>query len=372
MRVPFVDLTREASGCHNEIMEKCDEVIQSGQFISGPNVKRFEEKVANYLKVRHVISVGNGSDALVFILRSLGIGSNDEVICPSNSFIASGWAIEAVGATPIFCDVEDDFLISKKSVQSHISRRTKAIMAVHLTGRVVDFNWLTELASEYGIEIVEDAAQAFGAHNEKGVFAGAMGVAGAISLHPLKNLSVCGDGGLVTTNSNEMAENCKLLRNHGLISRDEAKIWGFNSRLDEIQAAIGLVKMNYIDEWLERYIEIANIYDQRLSDKIKKPKIRRQTKDVYHNYVICVDSEIRDTMQEYLAREGVETKVHYPIPIHMQECALSSRKVKVSLERTEKLAKEMISLPIYPNLSTAEIIHVANTVNKACKYFSGK
>ena len=370
MKVPFIDLTREVNECHSEIIEKCDEVIKSGQFILGANVKMFEKEIAEYLQVKHVVSVGNGSDALVFILRSLGIGDGDEVICPSNSFIASGWAIAAVGAKPVFCDVEDDFLISYKSVQRHISERTKAIMAVHLTGRVVEFHELRKLAAEYGLEIVEDAAQAFGAHNENDIFAGALGVAGAISLHPLKNLSVCGDGGLITTNSNELAENCRLLRNHGLISRDEAKIWGFNSRLDEIQAAIGLVKMKYIDRWIERYIEIAHMYDQYLSERIKKPKIRKATRDVYHNYVICVDSEIRYSIQKHLEVEGVETKVHYPIPIHKQECALKANDKTIYLRNTERLAKEMISLPIYPNLRSEEIMHVAKCVNNAYKKFA--
>lgn len=370
MNVPFIDLTREAHECHDEIIKECSKVVKSGQYVGGENVKTFENTVAEYLNVKHVISVGNGSDALVFILRSLGVSKGDEVICPSNSFIATGWAIAAVGAEPVFCDVENDFLMSTRFVEKLISEKTKVIMPVHLTGRVVDMESLMLLAKKHKVNIVEDAAQAFGAKDEKGKFAGAIGIAGAISLHPLKNLSVCGDGGLITTNSTMIAENCRLLRNHGLINRDEAKIWGYNSRLDEIQAAIGLIKMKRIEKWTKCYVEIAKFYDLNLNPNIKKPRIRLKQRDVYHNYVICVDLTIRDKMRKYLESLGVETKIHYPVPIHLQECVHPGNSSRIVLENTERLAKQMISLPIYPSLTEKEILFVSKSINDAYEIFS--
>lgn len=364
MRVPFVDLKREADFCFDQLVESFGQVIKSGNYINGPSVNSLEMKVSHYLGVQHCVSVGNGSDALVFILRALGIGEGDEVICPGNSFIATSWAIRAVGATPIFCDVGEDLLFFLDSFYSKVSSKTKAFIPVHLTGRVADIESVQSFCAERTIHIIEDAAQSFGACDANGSFTGSLGTAGAFSLHPLKNFGVYGDGGLITTNDSLLAGKCRLLRNHGLEDRDSAAIWGFNSRLDELQASFALIKLDFIEEWSCRYNEIAQYYDTNLSAAVSKPLIRTHFRDVYHNYVILVPSSIRNPLQELLRVEGVETKVHYPIPLHKQKCFTNEFGDRISLPNVELYADQMISLPIYPLLTALELQFICSTFNR--------
>ena len=368
MKVPFVDLKREAIFCKDELLKATELVINSGYYISGPHVKEFEENIQNKLGVKHAISVGNGSDSLSFAMKALGIKEGDEVICPANSFIATAWAIANTGATPVFCDVDNDMLIDIEDAISKISRKTKAIIPVHLTGRVVDINKIRNSIPE-GIKILEDAAQSFNAHNKELRFTGTIGDAGSFSLHPLKNLAIYGDGGIVTTNDDELADKCRLLRNHGLKNRDEASIWGYNSRLDELQAAYALIKLKHIEEWTSKYIDIAKTYDKGLYNHITKPEIRDNYRDVYHNYVIRVPQKYRDLIMRDLAEVGVETKIHYPIPLHLQECSSDLGYKCGSLLNTENFAKEMISLPIYPFLTKDEVQHVIDSTNNVIKRY---
>ncbi|MDA7501560.1 DegT/DnrJ/EryC1/StrS family aminotransferase [bacterium] len=364
MKVPFVDLKREANFCFDELQHSFERVIRSGNYINGPSVKSLENSVSEYLGVEHCVSVGNGSDALVFILRALDISDGDEVICPGNSFIATSWAIRAVGAEPIFCDVGEDLLFSAESFYSKVNSKTKAFIPVHLTGRVADIHCIRQFCLNHSIHIIEDAAQSFGAFDPYGSFTGSLGTAGAFSLHPLKNLAVYGDGGLITTNNSELAAKCRLLRNHGLEDRDSASIWGYNSRLDELQASFALVKLNHIEEWSSRYNEIAKFYDSCLCEEISKPIIRDKFRDVYHNYVVLVSSSIRNTLQKMLNDEGVDTKIHYPIPLHKQKCFTNEYGDIFSLPKVELYACQMISLPIYPFLEDAELQYICNTFNR--------
>ena len=246
IKVPFVDLSREANFFMPKLLEKTKTVLNSGQYINGPFVKLFEEELTKYLGVKHVISVGNGSDALTFMLKSLNFKENDEIICPAILLLPC-MVNNCSRCIPFFCDVTDDFLLDPSDFESKITQRTKAVMPVHLTGRVFEVNKIKKICDLKNIQIIEDAAQSFGAENHQGMKTGSYGLAGAFSLHPLKNLSIYGDGG-ITTNSDEVAIRCKLLRNHGLKKRDEATIWGYNSRLDELQAAFGLVKLKEIDK----------------------------------------------------------------------------------------------------------------------------
>jgi len=367
MLVPFVDLKREALLCKSELVNSFEAVIESGSYISGDYVTRFEENICEYLNVQHCVSVGNGSDALVFILRSLGIGPGDEVICPANSFIATSWAIRAVGAIPVFCDVNSDLLFSTDSFLQSVTSRTRGLIAVHLAGRVCDIESIEKYCTEHSIFILEDAAQAFGAYDSHKRFTGTLGRAGAFSLHPLKNLAIYGDGGMITTNDDSIAQQCRLLRNHGLENRDSSVIWGFNSRLDELQAAFALVKLAYIEEWTERYVEIATKYSTLISDSVVKPIIRSRPRDVYHNYVILVPSSVRDLLQELLLADGVQTRIHYPIPLHKQGCYTSEFGCNIRLPNTESYASQMISLPIYPMLTNEEINYVISTLNRHCQ-----
>lgn len=362
--VPFIDLKREVESCSDELVRACESVIRSGSYILGKNVGQFERAVEDRLGVKHAVSVGNGSDALTFIFKALGLGHGDEVICPANSFIASAWSIVASGATPVFCDVNDDLLISVEDVLTKVTEKTRAILVVHLTGRMVDIDLFRERIGRKDIYIVEDAAQAFGAHDDQGRFAGSVGVASGFSLHPLKNLALCGDGGIITTQDDLLAERVRLLRNHGLADRDRAVLWGYNSRLDEMQAAIANVKLKYFDKWTDRYIEIAHQYDQGITKLAGKPSVRRRWKDVYHNYVVTVDLAHRDKIMDLMLQNGVQTKVHYPIPLHLQQCSIDLVGRKQILN-AERLANSMISLPIYPYLTDEEIQQVISSFNEA-------
>ena len=363
MQIPFVDLSREATMLSDEIKNEVDLILRSGNFINGPKVKLFEKEFAEYCGVKHAISVGNGSDGLTFILKALNIGKGDTVICPANSFIASAWSIVAVGAVPIFCDVNNHLQLEVKDLSRIILPSTKAIMGVHLTGKLCDVEEIKTFCEKNNLFFIEDAAQAIGASDPKGSKAGSFGIAASFSLHPLKNLSVCGDGGVITTNDSEIASKANLLRNHGLENRDKSKIWGFNSRLDEIQAAIGLIKIKYIDQWTQRYIEIAKIYSEKITDKVFKPKTKYGYKDVFHNYIIKVPANFRDLIMNELSKKGVETKIHYPIPLHLQECAKNLGYKEGDIPNTELLAKSMISLPIFPLLNNNEIEYIIENLN---------
>lgn len=364
MKVPFVDLKREASFCFEDLSSSFERVILSGNYINGPSVVDLESSVADYLKVDHCISVGNGSDALVFILRSLSVGPGDEVICPGNSFIATSWAIRAVGATPVFCDISDDLLFSTTSFNSCITSKTRAFIPVHLTGRVCDLGSIRDICASHSIHVIEDSAQSFGAFDSSGAYTGSLGIASAFSLHPLKNFAIYGDGGLITTNDADLAKHCRLLRNHGLENRDLASLWGYNSRLDELQAAFALVKLKHIESWSNRYVQIARLYDKLLLTDICKPLIRDKYRDVYHNYVIRVPSSSRDSIQNQLLDLGIETKVHYPIPLHKQPCYTSEYGDVTSLPSVEAFSSQMISLPIYPLLHDSEVEYVAHCLNQ--------
>ena len=363
LKIPFVDLKREANFFFKELISDTEKVLKSGMYINGESVNKFENSVSEYLKVKYTISVGNGSDALTFILRAIGVREGDEVICPANSFIATAWAIVAVGAKPVFCDVNQDLLLDAKDFENKITPKTKAVIPVHLTGRVFDIDQISRICNQNNIDIIEDAAQSFGAHNKLNQKTGSLSLAGAFSLHPLKNLSIYGDGGLITTNDATIAEKCRLLRNHGLANRDEAVLWGYNSRLDELQAAFASIKLKNIEFLTKRYIEIAKFYNKKLTNKITKPIIRDEYRDVYHNYVIQVPAKIRNRLQKDLLINGVDTKIHYPIPLHLQECSNNLGYKKGDFPVSEKLANSMISLPIYPLLEDKEIEYIASKFN---------
>ena len=364
MKVPFVDLTREAKLLMPDLLKSTEDVLKSGIYIDGLYVQKLERNLEEYLGVQNVVSVGNGSDALTFILKSLNLKNTDEVICPANSFIATAWSIVAAGAKPVFCDVKNDLLIDENDFKNKITTNTKVVIPVHLTGRVCDLKILESICAPKNIRIVEDAAQSFGAFNDYGKKTGSLGLAGAFSLHPLKNLSIYGDGGLITTDNNELAAKCRLYRNHGLENRDKASIWGYNSRLDSLQASFAQIKLNHIENFTKKYIEIAQYYSKNLTNKVKKPILRNQFRDVYHNYVVMVPPKVRDTIMSDLETLGVQTKIHYPIPLHLQECAKNLNYKIGDMPNTELFSKSMISLPIYPTLSIEEIDYVVESFNR--------
>ena len=363
-RVKFVDLGKQYMKLREAIIAKFDEISQQGEYVLSEGVEEFEKNFAEYCGTRYAIGVGNGSDALYMSLLSLGIGHGDEVITAPNSFIATAWVIARTGARIVFVDVGEDMNIDPKLIEAAISQHTKAIIPVHLTGRVADMNAIQTIADKHNLFIVEDAAQAVGA-KYKGTRAGSFGICGGFSLHPLKNLHVHGDGGVITTNDNALFETLMKYRNHGLKNRDECEFWGINSRLDSIQAGIANIKLKYLDNWNERFRQIANIYTEALEGYVNVPKENNYEVPIYHRYMIRYSD--RDDLQIFLNDNGIETKVNYPIPLHLQPAAASLGYKKGDFPVTEKMAKTILSLPIYPELEDDQIYYVIEKIHQFFK-----
>lgn len=359
MKIPFVDLSRQFRDLQKELTEEFVDVGNSGIYILGHKLESFESSMAEFCEVKHAIGVSDGSNALFLILKALGIENGDEVITATNSFIASAWTIIAAGARPVLVDVNENLNIDPKEIEKAINSKTKAIMAVHLTGRPAAMDEINEIANKHKLFVIEDAAQAIGARY-KGRRVGSLGIAAGFSLHPLKNLGVYGDGGVITTNDTNLNNKLRKLRNHGLRNRDECEIWGFNSRLDTLQASFAKIKLKYLDQWNLRCREIAAMYKQGLCEYVILPLDEVWEEPVYHNFVI--QSEYRDNLINYLSECGVDTRVHYPIPIHLQLAAANLGYKVNSIPKAEQYAKRMLSLPIYPELSNIEINYVIESV----------
>ncbi|GAA5163787.1 DegT/DnrJ/EryC1/StrS family aminotransferase [Viridibacterium curvum] len=357
--IPFVDLARQFRSIETELTQAFLDVGRSGGYIMGDRLESFERKAADFLGVAHALGVADGSDALFLILKALGIGPGDEVITATNSFIASAWVIVAAGAKPVFADVRDDFNIDPDSVRAAVTPRTRAIIPVHLTGRPAPMDEINAIAQSHGLHVIEDAAQAIGARYH-GKRVGGLGIAAGFSLHPLKNLGVYGDGGLITTNDDKLAAHLRKLRNHGLRNRDECELWGFNSRLDTLQAAFAEIKLARLDAWNARCRQIASTYREGLKDFVQVPVDQDWEECVYHNFVIR--TEQRDALMAHLKDKGVDTRIHYPIPIHLQDAAKDLGYKAGDFPQAERFAKTMISLPIYPELDDEQVSWVVEAV----------
>lgn len=360
MQVPFLDLGR----LHQSIREPLDEayrrVMDSGWFIMGPELEAFESEFAAYSEVKHCIGVGNGLEALHLLLRAYGIGPGDEVIVPSNTFIATWLAVSQCGATPV--PVEPDVKthnIDPALVAAAITPRTRAIMPVHLYGQPADMDPINELAVKYGLIVIEDAAQAQGARY-KGRRAGSLGHAAGTSFYPGKNLGALGDGGAVLTNDDAIAEKVRQLRNYGSTVKYQHELAGYNSRLDELQAAFLRAKLVVLDEWNARRREVANQYSLQLSNAdIILPQAPEYTEPVWHLFVIR--SKQRDALKAHLEQQGVSAVIHYPIPPHLQACYLNHKAQNLPI--AAKLSKEVLSLPMSPSLTLEEIKFVVQRVS---------
>lgn len=361
MKVPFVDLPRRYRALKPQILSGMESVLDSGQYILGEVVERFEKKMADYLGCPYVLSVANGTDALMLALKAVGVGEGDEVIVPVNSFIASAGAVVMTGATPVFCDVAEDLNINAEQIPALITSKTKAIMPVHLTGRPVEMKPIWDLAKQHHLHIIEDAAQSIGAKYHD-TMTGSLGDLGCFSLHPLKNLAVYGDGGLLSLHDESMYQSLKKIRNHGLQDRDTCWQWGVNSRLDTIHAMTAEIGLEYLNDWTQRHRQIAVQYGQALRDDVIVPEEYPGCYAVYHNFVLL--TEKRDALQHYLAERGIETKIHYPIPLHMQPAAKSLGYRAGDFPMAEKFAKQMLSLPIYPELTDQEVHDVIANVQR--------
>jgi dTDP-4-amino-4,6-dideoxygalactose transaminase len=360
-RIPYVDIQRQHASMKAELMAAIGDVIDQGQFILGPQVAEFERQFAALCGAKFAVGVANGTDALVLALKALGIGPGDEVLTPPNSFIASTSCIRLVGATPVFVDVSDDLLIDPALIVSAITPRTKAILPVHLTGRACAMGPIMDIAREYGLKVVEDCAQAVLSECD-GRRVGSFGDCGCFSLHPLKTLNACGDGGIITTSDANVFEQLRIARNIGLKTRDDCVFWSGNSRLDTMQAAILLVKLRHLEEWTRRRRENAAHYQKRLAaiPQIVTPHEAPGLKPAYHTFV--VQARRRDELRKFLTENGIDTAIHYPVPIHLSTAGKELGYSTGDFPKTEAQAGKIVSLPIYPELTSAQIDRVCDTI----------
>jgi dTDP-4-amino-4,6-dideoxygalactose transaminase len=361
MEIPFVNITAQHKPIKDEILTAISKVIDHSQFILGDEVAEFERQFAELCGVRYAIGVNSGTDALILALKSVGIGPGDEVITVPNSFITSTSCIMFLGATPVFVDVRDDYNIDPSKIEQAITQRTRAIIPVHLTGRPSDMDKILKISKSYNLFVIEDCAQAV-TSEYKGRRVGSFGDIGCFSLHPLKTLNACGDGGMLTTNNEELYEKLKLLRNNGLKTRDECEMWSDNSRLDTLQAAILLVKLKYLEKWTEKRRSNAHFYQKHLANlsQVKVPFDKPYERAVYHTFVI--QAEQRDLLKSHLAKCGISTNIHYPIPIHLQKAASVLGYKLGSFPVTEELSKNILSLPVYPELKEDELEYVVKCI----------
>jgi dTDP-4-amino-4,6-dideoxygalactose transaminase len=356
-----VDLAAQHAPLKAKLLEAIADVIDEGQFILGRQVADFEEEFAVLCGVRHAVALNSGTDALVLALEAVGVGPGDEVITVPNSFVASTACIARLGARPVLVDVGADYNIDPAKIEPAITPRTKAILPVHLTGRPCEMDRILAIAQAHGLAVVEDCAQAVLAEY-KGRRVGSFGAAGCFSLHPLKTLNACGDGGALTTNDTQVYERLRLARNHGLRSRDDCAFWSGNSRLDTMQAAILLVKLRHLEEWTERRRANARIYRELLTDipEVRVPRDVDHIKPVYHTLV--VQAEGRNELRGYLSARGIETAIHYPVPIHLSAAATDLGFPKGSFPVAEQQAGRILSLPIYPELTESQINRVCDSI----------
>ncbi|MBV8602588.1 MAG: DegT/DnrJ/EryC1/StrS family aminotransferase [Candidatus Eremiobacteraeota bacterium] len=360
-RVKFLDFPAQFAEERDALIPLIVDVFARGNFIGGDEIERLEDELAHYLGVRHVVALSSGTDALIFALRALGIGPGDEVITPSNSFVASTAAIVHAGARPVFADVTGDQTLDPQAVAAAITPRTRAIMPVHLTGRVANMSELGALAERHSLALVEDAAQAFGS-KEGERYAGTFGV-GCFSAHPLKNLGAAGDAGFLVTNDAALSGRVRLLRNHGLSDRDTALSFGYVSRLDTLQAAVLRHRLTRVDDVIARRRVNAGIYDALLERRaVFVPETPLDTFHTYHLYV--VQAERRDTLRTWLERRGIATKIHYPVPIHLQPAGERLGFPRGSLPQTERQAERILSIPIHQFLTPDDVAYVADAINE--------
>ncbi|QIZ69378.1 DegT/DnrJ/EryC1/StrS family aminotransferase [Oxynema aestuarii] len=380
IKIPVLDLKPQYEQIKDEVQAAINRVLESGRFIMGPDVKLFEQEVAEYLGIKHAIGVNSGTDALVIGLRALGIGEGDEVITTPFSFFATAESISNVGAKPVFADIDPrSFNIDPKEIKAKITSRTKAIMPVHLYGQPAAMAQIIEIAQEYGLKVIEDCAQSFGARywgtcsscdghcqestreSLRGKFTGTIGDVGAYSFFPSKNLGAYGDGGMVVTNDDQVAEMARMLRVHGAKKKYHNEVLGYNSRLDTLQAAILRVKLPYLEQWNEGRRQVAKTYNELLADVegIIAPELADG--HVFHQYTIRVLDGKRDQVKEYLGEQGIGCMVYYPVP----QDQLPVYKGKYpSTPTSDLLGTEVLSLPIWPEIEKFNIESVVKILKQ--------
>lgn len=360
--IPLVDLTAQYHSIKEEIDAAVHATLESGHFILGSTVSKFEESIASYLGVSHAIGIASGTDALVLALRALNVGAGDEVIIPAYTFFATAGTVMSLGATPVFVDIDPgNYEIDITHVKDCITPRTKAIIPVHLYGHPADMDAILEIANSHGLKVIEDNAQAFGA-TYRGKKTGSFGDIGCLSFFPTKNLGAFGDGGMVVTNDPKLAERMRMLRTHGWKKKYYSEEIGYNSRLDALQAAILQAKLPHVDTWNEKRRAVAKRYSEHLTPVgLNVPTECEWGRHVYHLYVIR--SNQRDDLQSFLKQKGIATEVYYPLPPHL---SIPCRKLgykEGDFLQAERASHETLALPLYPELTVDQQNEVISAVN---------
>ena len=343
----------------DQIKKAVIEVLESGRFIKGEQLKKFEHEFAVFCSAKYAVGVSSGTAAILLSLMALGIGKGDEVIVPSHTFIATATPILFLGAKPVFADIDaETYTIAPKGIEECLTDRTKAIMPVHLYGHPADMDQINNIAQDNGLYVIEDACQAHGALY-KGKMTGSLADIACFSFYPSKNMTACGDGGMVTTNNEELAEKVSMLRDHGRKEKHIHEIVGLNLRMGEISAAIGRQQLQHLSVWNEKRRHIAKLYNQLLSeiDKIATPVEKDWARHVYYMYVIRTKQ--REKLAEYLRDKSISTGIHYPVPVHQQPIMKAYSK---RLPVTEKVVDKILSLPMHPQLIDTQIKFITDTI----------
>ena len=369
MKIPFIDI---ASGYHElqtEIDSAVRDVLASGHYILGPNVKALEQEFAGYHQVPYALGLASGTDALLLALRACGIGAGDEVIVPAFTFISTASTVVYAGARPAFADIDPHtYTMTEATIKKALTKKTKAIIVVHLYGQPAEMAPIMKLCREKKLALIEDVAQAIGSEYQ-GHKAGSMGVAGCYSFYPTKNLGAIGDGGMVITTKKTVYQNLLKLRDHGQAKKYQFEMLGYNSRLDEIQAAVLRIKMKKLEDWAKRRIQIADLYLDLLKDipQIECPQVIPGTRHVYNLFTISAIK--RDGLREYLSQQGIGTAIHYPAPLHLQKAFANLKYKRGDMPFSEAAAKKVISIPLYPQIPEE---HIEYTARKIREFYSKK
>jgi dTDP-4-amino-4,6-dideoxygalactose transaminase len=362
MRIPLVNLRNQYQVIKEDVLAEIGQVLDGMQLFLGKNVQALESDFAAFCGVESAVGVSSGTDALHIAIRACGIGPGDEVITVSHTFIATIEAIILAGAKPVLVDIDPQtYNIDTSQIERMINSKTRAILPVHLYGHPADMDPILELARAYKLKVIEDACQAHGAEY-KGHRVGSIGDVGCFSFYFTKNLGAYGEGGIITTSDAEIAKRCRMLRDHGQNSKYHHSMMGINGRLDEIQAAVLKIKLPHLNDWIESRRSLAQDYNSNLPALVEKPQEMPWAKHVYHLYVIRTPE--RDQLQAWLESKGIGTGMHYPIPVHMQEAWREYGGGDFSLPVTEKITKEIISLPMYPEMTNEEVNYVCDCIRE--------
>jgi dTDP-4-amino-4,6-dideoxygalactose transaminase len=362
MRIPLVDLKTQYQGIKEEVLAEIGQALDGMQLFLGKNVQTLESDFAAYCGTEFAIGVGSGTDALHIALRACGIGPGDEVITVSHTFIATVEAIILAGARPVFVDIDPEtYTMDTSQVERMINGNTRAILPVHLYGHPADMEPIWELARAYKLKVIEDACQAHGAEYQ-GRRTGSLGDVGCFSFYFSKNLGAYGESGIITTSNPEIAKQCRMLRDHGSSAKYHHAMFGVNSRLDELQAAVLRVKLPHLEEWTEKRRGLAQAFNAALPLSTVKPQEMSWAKHVYHLYVIRTSE--RDELRAWLETKGIGAGMHYPVPVHLQEAWRKYGGSDFSLPVTEKITQEIISLPIYPELRLEEVDYICDSIRE--------